>query len=163
MKNVIVCISVLTCLLFSGCERNETFSLNVNSITDENNFGYNDDQTLRVVAAESYTETDMVIDISDNIVSFKASEFDGRKDLCVLVSGDNSNSSHAITLSVQSGTAEIVTVIGDNIKTLAECGGETKSISKTVEFAIERGNYVVQLVGDNCRDIELTIGINKNA
>lgn len=194
MKKIIVFFTVFVCILFSGCERNETFSLNEDSIADENEKGeslpesvnsiadkiekgeslpestdpiivYDNAQALRVEVGESYTETDMVLNIVDNNAFFKASTFDGRKDLCVLTTAKSSKSTLTIDLSVASGTVELVTVVGNDVTTIAECGKETKSISETVEITLEpnQNYYVIQLVGDNCRDIELTMGINQNA
>lgn len=165
MKKIFILFNVLVCLLFSGCEKGETLPESVNSITDEMIVGYDNGQALKVPTGESYSETDMIINISDDNVSFKASTFDGRKDLCVLTTAKRTKSTLTIDLSVDSGTVEIVTVVGDDVTTIAEYGNETKSISETVEITLEpnQNYYVIQLVGDNCRDIELTMGINRNA
>lgn len=194
MKKIIVFFSVLICLLFSGCENRETLPESVDSITDEIENGeslpeninsimdkiengeslpenidpiieYDNVPTLRVEDGDSYTETDMALNTADNNVSFKASAFDGRKTLGVLVTGKSFKSTLTIALSIESGTAKIVTVVGDSVTTITECGNETKSISGTFEIALEpdQNYYVIQLVGDNCCDIELTMGISNDA
>lgn len=135
-------------------------TVNENSATDDSDFSNDDDYTIYDT---SYSETDMVTDTSYDNVLCTAAAFDGRKNLCVLASGKTSRSTLAIALSLTSGTSEIVIVNGGNIQTAVECGSETKSISKTVEIALEPDKkYIVQLVGNNCRDIELTIGINRD-
>lgn len=193
-KKNIVFFSVLICLLFSGCAKEKMLPESVNSIADETEMGeslpesvnstadesesgeslpespdpfvdYGDLQTYRVEVGESYTETDMTLKVVDNNVFFKASTFNGRKDLGVLTTAKSSKSTLTIDLSIASGTVELVTVVGNDVTTIIECGKETKSISETVEIVLEpnQNYYVIQLVGDNCRDIELTMGIIQNA
>lgn len=161
----------------SESEKGESLPESVNSITDEIEKGkslpestdpimdYDNGQALRVEEGESYTETDMTLKVVDNNVFFNASTFDGRKDLGVLTTAKSSKSTLTIALSVASGTVELVTVVGNDVTTIAECGKETKSISETVEIVLDpnQNYYVIQLVGDNCRDIELTMGITQNA
>ena len=160
MKKIIVFFNVLLCLLFSGCEKVEILPESTVPLMD-----YDNGQALKVEVGESYTQTDMVLNIADNNVSFKASAFDGRKDLCVLTTAKSTKSTVTIALSVESGTVEIVTVVGDDVTKIVECSDETKSISDTVEITLEpnQNYYVIQLVGDNCRDIELKMGISKDA
>lgn len=173
MKKTFIAMTAALCMLLAGCnnkfardEYNDSAmtldydTVNENSSTDDSVFSYDDDYTIYDTG---YSETDMVTDTSYDSVLCTAAAFDGRKDLCVLASGKSSRSTLSIALSLTSGTAEIVIVNGGNIQTAVECGSETKSISKTVEIALDPNKkYIVQLVGNNCRDIELTMGINRD-
>lgn len=98
MKKIIICLSVLICLLFSGCERKETSFPIENSKTNDSDFSFDDGFTI----IDSYSEKDMVIETSYDSVSCTALAFDGRRNLCVLTSGKKDNSTLTIALSLTS-------------------------------------------------------------
>lgn len=154
MKKISVLLSIALCLAFAGCGIAKEESVSSDEIHDF----YDNHPNLN----ESYSETDMVIDVLGDIVSCKAAEFHGRRSLCVLWSGKKSKANFNISFSLSSGNAEIVMINGGNEQTVAEYNGETKIILQNVELDVAPQTQIrIMLVGDNCRDMELTMRINQ--
>ena len=144
MKKRIFMISLLLCLLLTGCN---------NEFAEKD---YDSDEKI-AQSADSYAKVASIFNPIEGGYEFTVSQFDGRETLWSKNLKEEQDMEIEFSFSLSNGKAKIVHVdADDNVTTLIECTPESCTdgyVTKTV--SLKDGKNRLKIVGYDCEDLEL--------